>query len=501
MKKTASIFLCLAFLLSLCSFSVLAAETPVTNAEELTAAVEESGTVILGDNITQSITIPAGKTVTLDLNGYTLTNTSGSATVTNRGTLVIVDTKGTGVVDCITSGKAALVNDPGADLKLQGGTVTRSAETGKGYYTVINNGTMEIAGGKVSNTCTTSTASLIINGSGKPATLTISGGVIEQAAGIAVKNEEYGDTLYITEGIITSRDQAVQNWGTAYISGGIMDGNVNSWTYTGQATGSSVEISGTAKVEGDVIAASYDAGAAPEQKISVKGGTVEGKVYEALWNGSTPVEKDPGSMAAANITVEAGSFGSPVAEDYVEASATVASLTSGQATQYYIGTSENVAKTLETIIVSGDAVEVKKGDLSLGNIAGNVTVTNTGSGSVTVENEPVTEDGLVTHQHAAQHVEAKEPTATENGNIEYWYCAGCGKYFKDQALTQEISKEATVRPATGETERPESSEDPESSTSVPPTGESAGPLWILLSVMLGAGVLGTMLTLKKRQAE
>ena len=46
-----------------------------------------------------------------------------------------------------------------------------------------------------------------------------------------------------------------------------------------------------------------------------------------------------------------------------------------------------------------------------------------------------------------QHVNEKAATSTEDGNIEYWYCAGCGKHFADEALTEEISHEQTVIPA------------------------------------------------------
>lgn len=35
------------------------------------------------------------------------------------------------------------------------------------------------------------------------------------------------------------------------------------------------------------------------------------------------------------------------------------------------------------------------------------------------------------------------------GNILYWYCSRCDSYFADEALTQEISREDTILPATG----------------------------------------------------
>ena len=43
-----------------------------------------------------------------------------------------------------------------------------------------------------------------------------------------------------------------------------------------------------------------------------------------------------------------------------------------------------------------------------------------------------------------KHIDAKGATAAEEGNIEYWYCGGCKKYFSDAAATKEITKAATV---------------------------------------------------------
>lgn len=51
--------------------------------------------------------------------------------------------------------------------------------------------------------------------------------------------------------------------------------------------------------------------------------------------------------------------------------------------------------------------------------------------------------------HNAVKTEAKAATCTEDGNIAYWYCDVCNKYFSDEALTTEISKEETVVKATG----------------------------------------------------
>ena len=48
--------------------------------------------------------------------------------------------------------------------------------------------------------------------------------------------------------------------------------------------------------------------------------------------------------------------------------------------------------------------------------------------------------------HDLEHVEAKAATETECGNIEYWHCTVCGKYFSDENGRNEITEEETVIP-------------------------------------------------------
>lgn len=42
------------------------------------------------------------------------------------------------------------------------------------------------------------------------------------------------------------------------------------------------------------------------------------------------------------------------------------------------------------------------------------------------------------------NVPAKAATTSAEGNIEYWHCGGCGKYYKDAAAQEEIEQEDTV---------------------------------------------------------
>lgn len=50
------------------------------------------------------------------------------------------------------------------------------------------------------------------------------------------------------------------------------------------------------------------------------------------------------------------------------------------------------------------------------------------------------------HKHETVHTKPKASTCTEKGNVEYWYCSGCKKYFLDENCQLEISEKTTVVP-------------------------------------------------------
>lgn len=58
----------------------------------------------------------------------------------------------------------------------------------------------------------------------------------------------------------------------------------------------------------------------------------------------------------------------------------------------------------------------------------------------------VTAEEPPAHVHDLTKMEGKEPTCTAAGNIEYWYCEECGKYFADKDATTEISEKDTILP-------------------------------------------------------
>lgn len=51
---------------------------------------------------------------------------------------------------------------------------------------------------------------------------------------------------------------------------------------------------------------------------------------------------------------------------------------------------------------------------------------------------------IISHEHVLNHVRAKEATYSSIGNIEYWHCDKCGKYYSDAGAVMEISQTETV---------------------------------------------------------
>ena len=237
MKKILATVLALVMALGLCSVSWAAdGEATVSSKEELEQALNGSSvtTIKLGADITASITIASGKTITLDLNGHKLTNTDGQHTITNNGTLTIT---GTGTVDNVSHARAALFNNEGATAVLNGGSFTRSQENGKtkedsgnnSFYTIQNLGTMTINAGVsvTQNGCFSSmVANGYYNGTGKTNTPTmiINGGTFSGGLN-TVKNDDCG-VMTINGGEFKNFAQAcVQNHNKLTITNGNFDGS------------------------------------------------------------------------------------------------------------------------------------------------------------------------------------------------------------------------------------------------------------------------------------
>ncbi len=228
MKKILATILALVMALGLTATVWADGEATVSSKEELEQALNGSSvtTIKLGADITASITIASGKTITLDLNGHKLTNEAGKHTITNNGTLTIT---GTGTVDNVTHQHAAIVNNGTATLN--GGTYTRSKENsdnnkedakGNSFYTILsdNGATMTINEG-VTVTNVGHFSSMICNGgtSASTSTMIINGGTFNGGLN-AIKNDEAG-VLTINGGDFSNTSQfVVMNWHKTTINGG-----------------------------------------------------------------------------------------------------------------------------------------------------------------------------------------------------------------------------------------------------------------------------------------
>lgn len=252
------------------------------------AAANNGDTVTLLKNTAEDVVIPAGKTITLDLNGKKLTNVA-SHTIFNNGTLTI---KGEGTVDNVTNGKAAVYNAVTGKASINGGSYTRSAEAskdennsgGNSWYVIHNYGIMNINKGtfKFSDTNVGAFSSLIHNGwydgsqntAQKNAVMTINDGDFTQGTGgkITVKNDDYGE-LEIKGGVFTQPQKnyyCIFSYNIAKISGGTING------YVGNAYGNEtcdkgdLTISDNAVVNGGVQSATAAGNDSSDKKNLIK---------------------------------------------------------------------------------------------------------------------------------------------------------------------------------------------------------------------------------------
>ena len=84
-----------------------------------------------------------------------------------------------------------------------------------------------------------------------------------------------------------------------------------------------------------------------------------------------------------------------------------------------------------------------------------------------------------------KHIPAKAATEDAEGNIEYWHCEGCNKYYSDKDGTKEITKADTVTAKLPKT---------------PPTGDTSSlSLWIALVLASGGAAIGAAALSRKKK--
>ena len=84
-----------------------------------------------------------------------------------------------------------------------------------------------------------------------------------------------------------------------------------------------------------------------------------------------------------------------------------------------------------------------------------------------------------------KHIPAKAATEDAEGNIEYWHCGGCDKYYSDKDGTKEIAKADTVTAKLPK---------------APPTGDNSNLMsWFALLFVSGGAVVCTAVNKRKKQ--
>ena len=322
-----------------------------TLADAVTAA--DTTTVTLLKDTTENVTIPTGKTITLDLNGKTLSGgkNNNKAALLNNGTVTIKDSSAT-----------------------KTGTIKREDDadnTGTSYYVIKNLGTMTIeqanvinhSGYKKTNPSGSMVgSSLICNGDredDQETTLTINDGVFEQQNFLAVKNGTMG-ILNVNGGKFTSKHSAIQNWYKADIKGGEINGQLWTDAFTWGENGYSAgvtKISGATKFTGEIV-----------MDITLYTGITKGKIPTLeISGGEMNVTNWRITLAAANAgakpVITGGLFSSEPAEKYIAENHYVDASNNGD----YPYTVKEGTKPASALIVVKDKTDTAVGSGITGN--------------------------------------------------------------------------------------------------------------------------------------
>ena len=376
-------------------------------------AAADDATVQLLTDVTESVVIPADKTITLDLAGHTLSGgtAKGKAAITNNGALTIKDSSEDG-----------------------SGRIIREDNGQPSYYVIDNQGTMTVESGTVYNNSGDykSGSSLVRNGGVKnEAVLNIKGGTFEQEKFIVIKNDDYG-ILNMTGGVIKTgaskqidgkeyTSSGVQNWGQAVLSGGRIDGAIWTSAWSNDLDAPKTVITGDVSVKGDVILERHDKGVSKIPEMSIKGGQFEVREWKV-------------DNSGVLLKISGGTYkGSIPNEDYIVPGFGLNKNPDGS-----FGVHKHVLVEVAEVPATCDKDGAKAhwkckdcGDLYLD------------EGMKTPVTDPNT---LVIAKlgHKATHVPAKPATVEAEGVVEHWYCAVCNTYFADAKLTKTMTKAETI---------------------------------------------------------
>ena len=271
------------------------AEVSGTKYESLAEAIEAAGrnaTVKLLANTRENVTIAKG--LTLDLNGFTLNGSTGerkpALTITARIVTIKDSSKGqTGTI-------------------MREDTAENSGVSSHYVIDIQDNGWVKFESGTVKNGSGaggTKGASLVRVGDDSVAKnpgLVINGGTFTQDNFIVIKVDR--GYLTLNGGTLKSANSyAVENWFSATIKGGTVNGAVAAWTYS-KGYNSNLEISG-GTINGDVTSVNYGNAEDRTATVTITGGTVTGELGAYTYNNGSTAAAD---ATKATIKVTSGTF-------------------------------------------------------------------------------------------------------------------------------------------------------------------------------------------------
>ncbi len=289
-KHILSLTLALALCLGLTAPTMAAGKTVVTTAEELQAAFDQGGEVVLGSDVGSKETLTVTKSTSLDLNGYKLTIipegfiypgliielgqtltvsdskytkaepgngklyvSAGYVGIQTSGATLVIDS---GVVEAICTHRGAGIGGSeqsgsrdGGTVIINGGVVTATGDddcAGIGGASGVlgvysgggNGGTVTINGGTVTATGGNKGAGIGGGSFGESGTITINGGRV-QARGINY-DDYYSSSIGVGYGIVPTSGSVKVNGGTVELLSSGIDGKtltLKSCTITGDGAG------------------------------------------------------------------------------------------------------------------------------------------------------------------------------------------------------------------------------------------------------------------------
>ena len=380
MKKTLATILALVMAIGLCSVSWATEPASVNSAETLQTAIANGGEVKLDANITLTsmLTIPADKTVTLDLNGLSIT--SAGKVIKNNGILTITDTKGGGKI--ISTGNTAVgVGDNSkttiktAIIESVEGAVITGYATGAtiniedGIFSASDNAVVAGNGNSTNEAGAKRTVGNTIN---------ISGGTF---------NGQIKTPTYVACGIYAPwKDTINVTGGTFNIAGGAgivaRAGNVTVTNAVFNTTGNATGKVGDSLVVVPCSAIVFDSEVAYPALTNTSAISVEGGTFTSEADAISV--KPEGEGAAERVSVTGGTFSSDVS-DFVD-SQPVAQRNNGE---YVVGTSAVVSAAN----TDGSITIVEGNDAQLTGVNPGVKVVVRGS-AVSVNGTRVTNDDV-----------------------------------------------------------------------------------------------------------